>query len=157
MLVRVMPNTPLLIGQGVSALCKNELVSEDEFEVVKSFFSSSGLVVTVQEDDINNITALSGSAPAYVYLFIKTMCDSIKKLGFDNEKTTEIVCKVFQGSAQMILDSDKTVDELIQMVKSPNGTTERALNVFEASDLDDIIFNAMKECANRAEELSKLN
>ena len=57
----------------------------------------------------------------------------------------------------MILDSDKTVDELIQMVKSPNGTTERALNVFEASDLDEILFNAMKECANRAEELSKLN
>ena len=156
-IIRVMPNTPLLIGHGVSALCRNEVVTNEDFEVVNQFFSSSGYTITVNEDDINNITAISGSAPAYVYLFIKLLCDGAKKLGFNNEKTTEIICNVFEGSAKMVLSSDKSVEELIAMVKSPNGTTEKALNVFENSDIDIIIYNSLDACANRADEISNLN
>ncbi len=156
-IVRVMPNTPLLIGQGVSALCSNSLVSEDELLYVKNIFASSGTTIFVDEADINNITAITGSSPAYVYLFIKSICDAAKKLGFDSQNTLDIVCKTFIGATNMVLSKEKSVDELIAMVKSPNGTTEKALNVFCDNNIDEIIFEAMNACAKRAEELSKIN
>ncbi len=156
-IARAMPNTPLLIGQGTTGLCKNDLLTDDEFKTVKSFFSSSGYVVAVDEKDINNVTALTGSSPAYTYLFVKAAVEASKKLGFDNENATKMFCETLIGSANMILNSDKNIDELIKMVTSPNGTTERALNVFYEKNFCEIVYQAMKACANRAEELSKLN
>lgn len=156
-IARAMPNTPLLIGQGTTGLCKNSLLSYEEFEIVKGFFSSSGYVVAVDENDINNVTALTGSSPAYTYLFVKAVVEGAKKLGFENENATKMFCKTLIGSANMILNSDKSIDELIKMVTSPNGTTEKALNVFKENDFCEIVYKAMKACADRAEELSKLN
>lgn len=156
-IIRVMPNTPLLIGQGVSALCSNSTIAEDDLTFVKSVFASSGTVITVNESDMNNITAITGSSPAYVYLFIKSICDAAKALGFNSESTKDIVCKTFIGASNMVLTNEKTLDELISMVKSPNGTTEKALNVFSEKNLDSIIFDAMNACSKRADELSKLN
>ena len=156
-IARAMPNTPLLIGQGTTGLCRNSLLNDNEFEFVYSFFSSSGYVATVEENDINNVTALTGSAPAYVYLFIKSIVDGAKKLGFDNEHATKMVCNTLIGSANMVLNSDKEIDELIKMVTSPNGTTEKALNRFNDNNFCEIVYDAMKACADRAEELSKLN
>ena len=80
-----------------------------------------------------------------------------ENLGFNYEDTLEMICKTLIGSANMILSSDKSIDELISMVKSPNGTTEKALNVLEDKQLIDIICQAMSECTKRAEELAKLN
>lgn len=156
-LVRTMPNTPLLIGQGVTALCKNNHVSNEEFEFVKSIFASCGIVTEIDEKDINALTAITSSSPAYVYLFIKSMYEGAKSLGFDYENTVELICKTFIGSANMVLSSDKTLDEQIRMVKSPNGTTEKALNVFEAQNVEKIIAEAMKACEKRACELAELN
>ena len=155
--VRAMPNTPLLIGQGVTALCHNGNVSDEKLTFVSKMFSSAGTVIFVEESDINNITAITGSAPAYVYLFIKSMQDAAIKLGFTSNQTTEIICKTFIGASNMVLSTDKTVEELISMVKSPNGTTERALNSFEENNLQNIIFDAMDKCAKRADELSKID
>ena len=155
--VRTMPNTPLLIGQGVTALCRNALVTDAEFEFVKSLFSSSGFTTELNEDQINNITAITSSSPAYVYLFAKSMLVGAEKLGFNNKDTLEMICRTIIGSANMILSDSRSVDELIRMVKSPNGTTERALNVFEEKEFTDIVCQAMKACADRADELSKLN
>ena len=155
--VRTMPNTPLLIGQGVTAICKNKLVSEDEFDFVKRIFSSSGYVSEIKEDDINSLTSITSSSPAYIYLFVKSMLIGAENLGFNYEDTLEMICKTLIGSANMILSSDKSIDELISMVKSPNGTTEKALNVLEDKQLIDIICQAMSECTKRAEELAKLN
>ena len=156
-IARAMPNTPLLIGQGTTGLCKNDLLSDSEFSVVKEIFSSSGYAVEVREADINNVTALTGSSPAYTYLFAKSMVDAAKRLGFDNENAVRMLCETMIGSANMILSSNKSIDELIKMVTSPNGTTERALNVFYENNFSEIIYKAMKACADRAEELSKLN
>ena len=157
MLVRAMPNTPLLIGQGVTALCKNEHVSNEDFEFVKSIFSSCGIVTEIQEKDINALTAITSSSPAYIYSFIKAMYDGAIELGFNYENTIELICKTFIGAANLVLSSDKTLDEQIAMVKSPNGTTEKALNVLEGEDVHRIIIDAMKACEMRANELSKLN
>lgn len=156
-IIRTMPNTPLMIGQGITALCKNQNVSTDEFEFVKSLFASSGYVTEIEEKDINSLTALTSSAPAYVYLFAKAMEEGAKKLCFNYDNTVELICRTLIGSANMILSSDKSIDDLITMVKSPNGTTERALNVFDENNFIDTVCKAMEACAKRAEELSKLN
>lgn len=156
-LVRAMPNTPLLIGQGITALCKNDNVLNEEFEFVKSIFSSCGMVTEIDEKDINALTAITSSSPAYVYLFIKSMYDGAKSLGFDYENTVELICKTFIGSANMVLSSEKTLEEQIAMVKSPNGTTERALNVLESQNISATISDAMLACTKRAAELAELN
>ncbi len=156
-IIRTMPNTPLLIGEGVTALCKNDLVETEEFEFIKSIFASSGMVTELQEDEINRITAITSSSPAYVYLFAKSMLVGAENMDFNHENTLEMICKTIIGAAKMILADSRSVDELIQMVKSPNGTTERALNVFEENDFVDIVSKAMKACADRADELAKMN
>lgn len=156
-IVRAMPNTPLLIGQGVTAVCKNSKVTDDEFEFVKGIFSSCGIVTEIEEKDINALTAITSSSPAYVYLFIKSMLDGAKNLNFNYENTINLICKTIIGSANMILSSDKTPNEQIKMVKSPNGTTERALNVFEENNFEKIISDAMAACEKRAFELAELN
>ena len=156
-LVRAMPNTPLLIGQGITALCKNKNVLDEDFEFVKSIFSSCGMVTEIDEKDINALTAITSSSPAYVYLFIKSMYDGAKALGFDYDNTVELICKTFIGSANMVLSSKKTLEEQIAMVKSPNGTTERALNVLESQNISSTISEAMSACTKRAAELAELN
>ena len=156
-IIRTMPNTPLLLGQGVTALCKNSYVSFAEFDFVKSIFASSGYTTEIDEGDINTLTALTSSSPAYIYLFAKGLEDGAKKLGFDYADTLKMICYTLIGSANMILSTNKSVDELIAMVKSPNGTTERALNVLDDKCFTDIIYQAMDACQKRAEELSKLN
>lgn len=156
-IIRVMPNTPLLISQGVTALCRNKNVTNAEFDFACSIFSASGYVTKIDEKDFNALTAMTSSSPAYLYLFAKSLIDGAKKLGFEPKDAVELVCKTIIGSANMILLSDHSIDELIKMVKSPNGTTERALTVFEENGFSDIIADAMRACANRAEELSKLS
>lgn len=156
-IVRAMPNTPLLIGQGVTALCKNSNVSEDEFSFVKSIFSSCGIITEIDEKDINALTSITSSSPAYVYTFIKGLLEGAKELDFNYENTLELICKTLIGSANMVLSSDKTVDEQIRMVKSPNGTTEKALNVLDENKFTQIIADAMKACEKRAVELAELN
>ena len=156
-IVRTMPNTPLMLGQGVTAICRNSLVDNNDFDFVKSLFSSSGYVSEINEGDINALTAITSSSPAYIYLFAKSILEGAKELNFNYDDTLKMICYTLIGSANMILTSDKSVDELIKMVKSPNGTTEQALNVFENSGFTDIVVDAMKACTKRAEELSKLN
>jgi pyrroline-5-carboxylate reductase len=151
-----MPNTPLLIGQGVTAICKNDKVSDTEFAYATSLFECSGYVSIMDENDLCAITAVNGSSPAYFYLFAKSMLDAAHNLALNSNDLLEIVCKTMIGSANMMLSSGKTPEELIQMVKSPNGTTERALNVFENEKFSDIIEKAMQECTKRAIELSKI-
>ena len=156
-IVRTMPNTPLMIGQGVTAICKNDGVDEKDFEFVKSIFSSSGYVTEIEEKDINSLTAITSSSPAYIFLFAKAMLEGARTLGFEYDDTLKMICNTLIGSANLILNSDKNIDQLISMVKSPNGTTEKALNVFDENNFLDIICQAMVACTKRAEELSKLN
>lgn len=156
MLVRAMPNTALLIGEGVTGLSKNSKISDESFDFIKSIFATSGLVTEIEESDINALTAITASSPAYVYLFIECMLKGAKELDFNYDNCLELICKTFESSAKMIIKQNKTPSELISMVKSPNGTTEKALNVFENHDIQKIISDAMLACYKRAEELSRL-
>ncbi len=155
--VRVMPNTPLQVGKGVSALTRNALVSDEDFALVQSIFASSGMTVCIDETQMNTVICANGSSPAYFYYFIDAMVRSAKAQGLDlDEKTlTEIVCRTVIGSAEMLIASDKSAAELIRAVTSPNGTTERAMNVFYDEKVDEIIDRAMRACTIRAEEMAK--
>ena len=153
-IIRTMPNTPLMLGQGVTAICKNESVSQGDFDFIKSVFSSSGYVTEIAEKDINSLTSVTSSSPAYVYLFAKAILEGAKNQGFNYDDTLKMICYTLIGSANMILSGERSIDELISMVKSPNGTTERALNVFEEKDFLGIVSEAMdaRNCPNSIKE-----
>ena len=154
-IVRVMPNTPLLIGKGATALCRTAQVSEEQFNLVKSFFASCGSVEELPESQMNAIIAVNGSSPAYIYLFAKAVVDEAACQGIDREVALRLFCKTLEGSAGMLLDSGKTAEELIKMVSSPGGTTLKALEVLYQENFEQLVGNAMKACTKRAEELGK--
>ena len=154
--IRVMPNTPLQIGKGASALCRNERVSDEDFALACSIFESAGMIMVIDESQMNTVICVNGSSPAYFYHFIDSMVRSAKAQGLELDDRTilEAVCKTVIGSAQMLLDSGKTAEELVRAVTSPRGTTEKAMNVFYDERLSDTVDRAMRACTKRAEEMA---
>lgn len=153
--IRTMPNTPLTIGQGVCAACRNEMVSSKAFERVCRIISSKAELLILDESKMNAIIGITGSSPAYVYRFIDAISDSAIKQGLDDPKILSAICKVFIGSAMMVLESKKDIKDLISAVRSPNGTTEKALEIFDSLDIDSIIDKAIIACNERADTLGE--
>ena len=153
--VLVMPNTPLLLGEGASALSRNGNVSDSEFEFVKNIFASCGKVAVVPENKMKEIIAINGSSPAFIYLFAKAFIDYADKEGIDPAAAKELFAQSLVGSAKMIADSGYTIDELIKMVSSPGGTTLAGLDELYSGKLEDTVKKACESCTRRAYELSK--
>ncbi len=151
--IRVMPNTPLLIGEGASALTSNEYVDKQTFSRVVEIFSALGITKILSEDMMNRIISVNGSSPAYVYLFAKAMCEGAKAQGISDDVLPLVVQSII-GSAKMMAQTSMTPDELIKMVTSPGGTTLAALNSFESDDFCGVIKRAMQQCTDRAEEIA---
>ncbi len=154
--IRVMPNTPLLMGMGSTALCANSLVDDNVFAIAETIFSSSGTTMHLPESKMNAVIAATGSAPAYIYLIIKAIYDEAVAQGVPEDGLMENICQMVKGSAEMVLRSEDAPEVLIQKVCSPGGTTERAMQTFYENKLENIIADAMRACTNRAEELGKL-
>ena len=153
--VLVMPNTPLLLGEGASAMAKNAAVNEDEFEFVKNIFASCGKVAVVPENKMKEIIAVNGSSPAFIYLFAKAFVDYAKSEEIDENAAKELFAQSLIGSAKMITDSGYTIDELIKMVSSPGGTTLAGLAELYDGNLEKTVKKACESCTKRAYELSK--
>lgn len=153
--VLVMPNTPLLLGEGASALAKNDKVTKDEFEFVKNIFASCGKAAVVPENKMKEIIAVNGSSPAFIYLFAKAFIDYADKEGIDPAAAKELFAQSLVGSAKMITDSGYTIDELIKMVSSPGGTTLAGLDELYKGNLAEVVNKACESCTRRAYELSK--
>ena len=153
--IRVMPNTPLLIGKGATALCRADHVSEEQFQCVKEIFEASGETAVLTEDKMNAVIAVNGSSPAYVYLFAKAIIDYAVSQGIDSQSALQLTCKTLEGSAGMLQESGYTPDELIKMVSSPGGTTLKALEALEEKGFYQALLEAMDRCTQRAEELGK--
>ncbi len=153
--VRTMPNTPLLIGKGVTALCRNKNVSDAQFDLVEHIFASRGATLRLDEADMNKIIAATSSSPAYIFLMIKAICDGAAAEGIRCDNLRDAVCNMVIGSAELALRSDKGLDELIRMVTSPKGTTEKALEVFYAAGFEKTVAAAMDACTHRADELAQ--
>lgn len=153
--IRAMPNTPLLIGKGATAICRTENVPEDCFRLVRSFFSSCGIVETIEEEQMNAVISVNGSSPAYVYLLAKAMADSAVGQGIDGKTALSLICQTLEGSAGMLRLPEYTPEALIDMVSSKGGTTVEALQVLRRRDFESTVDEAMKACTKRAVELGE--
>ncbi len=153
--VRTMPNTPLLIGKGVTALCRNKNVNDAQFDAVEHIFAMRGATLRLDEADMNKIIAATSSSPAYIFLMIKAICDGAAAEGIRCDNLRDAVCNMVIGSAELALRSDKNLDELIRMVTSPKGTTEKALEVFYGANFEKTVADAMDACTRRADELTQ--
>ncbi len=153
--VRVMPNTPLLLKKGASALCPSENISEEDKALVHRMFAGSGVCEYIEEAHMNEIIAVNGSSPAYIYLFAKSMAEYAESCGIDYGKAMNLICATLEGSAKMLRESGDSADTLIQKVSSKGGTTIAALDRLYAHDFSGIIKEAMQACTDRAEELGK--
>lgn len=156
-IIRVMPNTPALIGEGASALYANDrgLAKLDKAE---SIFRCVGKTVSVQEESfIDSVTAISGSGPAYYFLFMEEMIKAAEALGLPPEVSKLLVLQTAKGAALLAEQADQegqTPQDLAKKVATPGGTTEAALNVFNEKKLGDIIAMAVNGACTRSQELS---
>ncbi len=153
--VLVMPNTPLLLGEGATALSRSDSVSDAEFDFVCSIFGASGIYAVVPKDKMKEIISINGSSPAFIYLYAQSFVKYAVSVGIDEKAAVELFAKSLIGSAKMITDSGKTIDELIEMVSSKGGTTIAGLEKLRAGGLDEAVQECCKACTKRAYELSK--
>lgn len=154
--VRALPNTPMLIGKGVSAICCNGEVTDREYSFACSIFETAGVALKIDEDKMNRIISVTSSSPAYVFMFIKAICDGATEQGLDGNTLKDTVCHMVSGAAEMLLKSDKSAEELISMVCSKGGTTERAVSELNNFNFSEGIISAMQKCTDRADELGAL-
>lgn len=153
--VRVMPNTPLLLGKGATAMCYSDNIDRKDLDKIYQMFALSGDVEMLNESQMNAVIAVNGSSPAYIYLFAKAMRDYAVSVGISEKTAMNLICKTFEGSAEMLRSSGDTPDELIKKVCSKGGTTIEAMNVLTENNVESAIIQAMDACTRRAEELGK--
>ena len=150
-IVRTMPNTPAMVGEGMTAVCPNEHLTEDEIAYVKSLLESFSRAEIVPERLMDVVTAVSGSSPPYVFMLIEAMADAAVSGGMPRKQAYQFAAQAVLGSAKMVLDTGKHPGELKDMVCSPAGTTIEAVRTLEELGFRSSIIEAMKVC----EEMSR--
>lgn len=153
--LRVMPNTPAMIGEGMIVFEAGDTLTEDEKSFAEILFSSVGEVVTVEPKLMDAVTAVSGSGPAYVYLFIEAMADGGVKAGLPRELALKLAAQTVKGSAMMVRQTGVHPGELKDRVCSPGGTTIEAVAVLEQKGLRGAVIAAVDACREKSEKMSK--
>ncbi|MEL0027966.1 MAG: pyrroline-5-carboxylate reductase [Perlucidibaca sp.] len=154
-IVRAMPNTPALVQTGAAGLYANTLVDEAQRRLAEQVMGAVGLSLWVEQEElIDAVTAVSGSGPAYFFYVMEAMIAAGVRLGLDERDARALTLQTALGAAQMAITSDVDPAELRRRVTSPNGTTERAVQVFDAADLNAIFQRALKACADRGAEMA---
>ncbi len=154
-LVRVMPNIPTLIGEGMSVFFASDKVGNEERDWVKIIFNSCGSCFEAKnEDAIDGATAISGSGPGYLFYFAEQMLLSANELGFNEEEANALVQKTFRGATLLWESQQVSPETLRQQVSSPGGTTLAALNYFQSNKVGEVIQEGMRQAYQRAKELS---
>lgn len=151
--VRVMPNTPLTIGAGMSGVSGGTHASEADVELVREVFASMGGAVVVDEGKQDIVTAISGSGPAYFELFVQSMAKAGESLGLAYEDSLELALKTMLGTAKMIDETHQDLDAAIKAVSSPGGTTVAALDAMRAGNIETTIAAGVAAAARRSKEL----
>ncbi|WP_313583131.1 pyrroline-5-carboxylate reductase [Acinetobacter variabilis] len=155
-IVRVMPNTPALVQTGAHGLFANEEVGSDDRELASQILASTGLTIWVNsEAQIDAVTAVSGSGPAYFFYMMESMIRAGKNLGLDEKVATALTLQTALGAAQMAITSSNTPAELRKNVTSPNGTTQAALEVFDRAQISQNIQAALAAAQKRSQELAQ--
>lgn len=150
-IVRTMPNTPAMVGEGMTAACPNEYMTEEETAYVRTLLESFSRVEIIPERLMDTVVSVSGSSPAYVFMLIEAMADAAVSGGMPRAQAYQFAAQAVLGSAKMVLETGKHPGELKDMVCSPAGTTIEAVRVLEERGFRSSIFEAMKVC----EEISK--
>lgn len=153
-IIRVMPNTPTLVGEGMAAMSVGPLVTPAQSNFVRGFLSATGRVVEVDENLQDAVTAVSGSGPAYFFNFVEAMVKAGTELGLPYEIATELTVQTMVGAAKLLATSGKSPATLRENVTSPNGTTAAALASFAESDLVAVVKKAMVAARDRSQELA---
>lgn len=152
-LVRTMPNTPALVGEGMTGACKNDQLTDEEYDFILKILGSIGNVETISENLMDVCVSVSGSSPAYVYILIEAMADGAVADGMPREQAYKFAAQAVLGSAKMVLETGKHPGELKDMVCSPGGTTIEAVRVLEETGFRSSVIEAMKACVRKAREL----
>ena len=152
-ITRVMPNTPLMVGKGASAYCCSASISSEEQKLVEEIFGSAGIIHKVEEKDIDAVTGVSGSGPAYVFEFIQALTDAGIENDLSPEASLELAVQTVAGAAEMVARKMGTPDELRDAVTSPNGTTYAALQVMKQNNFRKLISDSVDAAVKRSIEL----
>ena len=152
--IRVMPNTPMVVGRGLSAISLGSAATSDDQEWVRRFLSKAGEVIVVREGLQDAVTATSGSGPAYYFAFTEAVVGAARRLGISPEDAITLASQTLIGAALMVEKSGKELKTLRENVTSPNGTTAAALKSFADSGLEELVYQAMKAAHDRSIELS---
>lgn len=152
-IVRTMPNTPAMVGEGMTAMCCNDRVTEDEFGLVEEIFESCGMTERIPEDLMDAATSLGGSSPAYVFMFIEALADAAVLQGMPRESAYRMAGQTVLGSARMMLESGWHPGELKDMVCSPGGTTIEGVRVLEECGFRSAVIEALSACGDKAKQL----
>ena len=155
-IVRAMPNTPAMIQMGATGLYGTDNISAEQKQLATAVMEASGLVMWVDnEEHMHAVTAVSGSAPAYMFYFIESMVDGAVALGLDKEQASALAMQTMLGAAKMAMNSEDAPAELRRKVTSPNGTTQAAVESMQANDIGGQIVEAMQACYDRSQALSE--
>ena len=152
--VRVMPNTPTLVGKGMAAASIGAGVTDAQRDFVLGFLAATGKVIEVSEDLQDAVTATSGSGPAYFFAFVEAMVAAAQELGLSEKDATTLTVQTLVGAAALLEESGKSATTLRENVTSPNGTTAAALAAFGSNDLNSMVAKAMKAARDRSQELA---
>lgn len=152
-IVRAMPNTPALVGEGATALACGNAVFAEDFEVVRQLFACTGSVVTVQEHLMDAVTGLSGSGPAYVFVAIEALSDAGVRAGLPRDVATTLAAQTLLGAAKLLLETGEHPGKLKDMVTSPGGTTIAGLAALEREGFRHALFAAVEAATARSKEL----
>lgn len=152
-LIRCMPNTPALVLEGCTGVCTGENVTEEDLEIVLSLLRSFGIASVVPERLMDVVVGVSGSSPAYVFMFIEAMADEAVAAGMPRKQAYEFAAQSVLGSAKMVLETGKHPGELKDMVCSPGGTTIQAVKVLEERGMRAAVMDAMEACIEKSQNM----
>ncbi|BDI21334.1 pyrroline-5-carboxylate reductase [Herbiconiux sp. L3-i23] len=152
--VRAMPNTPATVGLGVTGLSAGAAADAKALDLVARVFATVGTVHRVPEAQLDALTAISGSGPAYVFYLVEKLAAAGSTLGLDPELSTALAAETFRGAAELLVQSGEAPEVLRAKVTSPNGTTEKAIAVFDANDVPQILEAAAEAARRRSAELA---
>jgi len=153
--VRVMPNTPALALEGMSALARGRHATPQDLDTARRLFEAVGKAVVVDEALMDAVTGLSGSGPAYVFLIVEALADGGVKMGLPRDVALALAAQTVKGAAQLVLDTGKHPGELKDMVASPGGTTIAGLHALEQGAVRAALVNAVEAATRRSQELGK--
>lgn len=151
--IRVMPNTPAFINEGMSAVCKGKFAYDTDVNFALEMFSKLGRAILIDEKDMDIVTAISGSGPAFYYCFIDKIARAGARLGLDYKTALELSAQTALGAAKMIFETPDTPEELIQNVTTPGGCTEVGNNILINSKIEEILFKTIKRTMEKAKKL----